>query len=83
MFSSKDRKSWQRVHCYLFEKMMLLMKDDAQPQGVVAQDTAGRNMNYSLKGSVLLPDHLVDVELNAGMLMFKDRGNHSDFDRHR
>ena len=60
--------------------MMLLMKDEAQLQEIVAQDGAGRNMNYSLKGSVLLPDHLVDVKLDAGMPIFEDRGNHSDFE---
>jgi hypothetical protein len=61
----KDRQSWQELECYLFSEMLICVKEKkvaAQPQWDGTDAPAGKKTKCTLKGSILIKKHLIQVE---------------------
>lgn len=67
----KDRQSWQELECYLFEEMLICVKEKKlasnESQHWDGADPASKGKGKcTLKGSILIKKHLKDVEYIAG-----------------
>lgn len=63
----KDRQSWQELECYLFEEMLICVKEKKfasheSQQWDVPDATPKARPKCTLKGSILIKKHLKDVE---------------------
>ena len=63
----KDRQSWQELECYLFEEMLICVKEkktsSSESQHWDGADPASKaKPKCTLKGSILIKKHLKDVE---------------------
>jgi hypothetical protein len=63
----KDRQSWQELECYLFEEMLICVKEKKassnESQHYDGADQASKAKGKcTLKGSILIKKHLKDVE---------------------
>lgn len=63
----KDRQSWQELECYLFEEMLICVKEkkttSSESQHWEGSDTTPKAKGKcTLKGSILIKKHLKDVE---------------------
>ncbi|KAH9867825.1 hypothetical protein IAQ61_007129 [Plenodomus lingam] len=61
----KDRQSWQELECYLFSEMLICVKEKKvapQPQWDVLGAAADKKTKCTLKGSILIKKHLIQVE---------------------
>jgi uncharacterized protein YegL len=63
----KDRQSWQELECYLFEEMLICVKEKKassnESQHYEGADQASKAKGKcTLKGSILIKKHLKDVE---------------------
>jgi hypothetical protein len=62
----KDRQSWQELECYLFEEMLICVKEKkvsaTESQHWDGTDLAKMKGKCTLKGSILIKKHLKDVE---------------------
>jgi hypothetical protein len=65
----KDRRSWQDLDCYLFDEMLICVKE-RKPLATPLYDNASdsRKSKCTLKGSILIKKHLREVEVYPGML---------------
>lgn len=64
----KDRRSWQDLDCYLFDEMLICVKE-RKPLAAPLYDNASdsRKSKCTLKGSILIKKHLREVEIYPGM----------------
>ena len=59
----KDRQSWQELECYLFDEMLICVKEKkSAQQQFVDDDTKRRLTRCTLKGSILIKKHLREVQ---------------------
>lgn len=63
----KDRQSWQELECYLFEEMLICVKEkkassNESTQWEGADPASKARGKCTLKGSILIKKHLKDVE---------------------
>jgi hypothetical protein len=63
----KDRRSWQDLDCYLFDEMLICVKE-RKPIGTPLYDNSSdsRKAKCTLKGSILIKKHLREVETYPG-----------------
>ncbi|KAJ5576400.1 hypothetical protein N7535_003326 [Penicillium sp. DV-2018c] len=61
----KDRNSWQELECYLFDEMLICVKEK-KPSDSNAYDANGRPkpVRFSLKGSILIKKHLKSLDVS-------------------
>jgi hypothetical protein len=79
----KDRQSWQELECYLFEEMLICVKEKKassnESQHYEGADQASKAKGKcTLKGSILIKKHLKDVEY----VQRKYRAKSCFFERH-
>lgn len=67
----KDRHTWQELDCYLFEEMLICVKERTGRATSPVVDA-----RLTLKGSILIKKHLITVEATQGAY----RWSHEDFD---
>lgn len=65
----KDQKLWQELECYLFDDMLICIKE--KKKGATMLTTSdGRQLKIcALKGSILIRRHLLNVKTRADRLM--------------
>jgi hypothetical protein len=63
----KDLQSWQELECYLFDEMLICVKEKkgAQPK-LVDGDTQRKVSRCTLKGSIIIKRHLKQVDSSQG-----------------
>jgi dTDP-4-dehydrorhamnose reductase len=64
----KDRDSWQELECYLFQEMLICVKEKRIPEHQQYERQQKRPSRFTLKGSILIKKHLKTIEDLAGML---------------
>ncbi|MBA7489770.1 hypothetical protein ES702_00304 [subsurface metagenome] len=64
----KDQKLWQELECYLFDEMLICVKEKKNGATVATPD--GRELKRcTLKGSILIRRHLQDVKARNDRMM--------------
>ncbi|KAL2820830.1 Pleckstrin homology domain-containing protein [Aspergillus cavernicola] len=60
----KDRESWQDLECYLFQEMLICVKEKRVPdqQNQYDNQMKTRSTRFTLKGSILIKKHLKNIE---------------------
>ncbi|KAL3477924.1 hypothetical protein BJX99DRAFT_225085 [Aspergillus californicus] len=58
----KDRDSWQELECYLFQEMLICVKEKRIPDHQYDPSIKPRPTRLTLKGSILIKKHLKNVE---------------------
>ncbi|KAL4871355.1 hypothetical protein BDV12DRAFT_164146 [Aspergillus spectabilis] len=59
----KDRESWQELECYLFQEMLICVKEKRLPDHQYdSQTSKPRHSRCTLKGSILIKKHLKSIE---------------------
>ncbi|KIW02081.1 hypothetical protein, variant [Verruconis gallopava] len=59
----KDRRSWQDLDCYLFDEMLICVKERKPiPTPIYDNASDSRKTKCTLKGSILIKKHLREVE---------------------
>jgi Mg-chelatase subunit ChlD len=69
----KDKQSWQELECFLFAEMLICVKEKkvALPQQWDDPNTGRKNTRCTLKGSILIKKHLIEVtETGTGKAHF-------------
>jgi hypothetical protein len=63
----KDLQSWQELECYLFDEMLICVKEKkgAQPK-LVDGDAQRKVSRCTLKGSIIIKRHLKQVDSSSG-----------------
>jgi hypothetical protein len=63
----KDRRSWQDLDCYLFDEMLICVKERRpMPTPIYDNSSDSRKAKCTLKGSILIKKHLREVETYPG-----------------
>lgn len=68
----KDRDSWQELECYLFDEMLICVKEkknaeqQQQQQHHYEDQSSKRKPRCTLKGSILIKKHLKSIEATSG-----------------
>jgi hypothetical protein len=63
----KDRDSWQELECYLFQEMLICVKEKRIPEHQQYEGQQKRPSRFTLKGSILIKKHLKTIEDLAGI----------------
>ncbi|KAL2808035.1 von Willebrand and RING finger domain protein [Aspergillus granulosus] len=58
----KDRDSWQELECYLFQEMLICVKEKRVPEHQQYDGQQKRPTRFTLKGSILIKKHLKTIE---------------------
>ncbi|KAJ0423910.1 Pleckstrin homology domain-containing protein [Aspergillus carlsbadensis] len=58
----KDRDSWQELECYLFQEMLICVKEKRIPEHQQYDGQQKRASRFTLKGSILIKKHLKTIE---------------------
>ena len=59
----KDRQSWQELECYLFEEMLICVKEKRGAQAQLVDGATQRKLTRcTLKGSIIIKRHLRQVD---------------------
>ncbi|KAL2863774.1 uncharacterized protein BJX67DRAFT_374264 [Aspergillus lucknowensis] len=59
----KDRESWQELECYLFQEMLICVKEKRLPENQQYDNQQKpRTTRFTLKGSILIRKHLKTIE---------------------
>ncbi|KAL2849969.1 von Willebrand and RING finger domain protein [Aspergillus pseudodeflectus] len=58
----KDRDSWQELECYLFQEMLICVKEKRIPEHQQYDGQQKRPSRFTLKGSILIKKHLKTIE---------------------
>ena len=63
----KDLQSWQELECYLFDEMLICVKEKKGAQSKLVEGDPRRKMTRcTLKGSIIIRRHLRQVDSSAG-----------------
>ena len=63
----KDLQSWQELECYLFDEMLICVKEKKGAQAkLVEGDTQRKMTRCTLKGSIIIRRHLKQVDPSPG-----------------
>ncbi|KAL4796109.1 Pleckstrin homology domain-containing protein [Aspergillus venezuelensis] len=58
----KDRESWQELECYLFQEMLICVKEKRVPDHAYDPTMPKPRPRCTLKGSILIKKHLKSIE---------------------
>ncbi|KAI9376659.1 Pleckstrin homology domain-containing protein [Aspergillus egyptiacus] len=58
----KDRESWQELECYLFQEMLICVKEKRVVDRHYDGQSKPRSTRWTLKGSILIRKHLKTIE---------------------
>ncbi|KAL4786757.1 Pleckstrin homology domain-containing protein [Aspergillus varians] len=58
----KDRESWQELECYLFQEMLICVKEKRQQDHQYHPQMPKHRTRCTLKGSILIKKHLKTIE---------------------